>query len=155
MHDRINARLEKIDTYYGAASPSTREDADDAIPWSDIYRLNDDDHFIRHIREFVEQEHAARDDGDRSKPLCRCADRSCPPKRGNLPPEVVPRRGALDELERDVEDRIDAYVNGNHPDVVVGEALDEWVDQYASILPKLTRAVSILENDVEGERGLV
>lgn len=155
MHDRINARLEKIDAYYEAASPDVREEADEIIPWTEIYRLNDDDHFIRHIREYVETASRRRGRGDRTKPLCRCADRSCPIKRGNLPPQVIPRHGALDALEQGVEDRIDAFVNGDHPDVVVAEALEEWVDRHGKVLPKLTRAVGLLEQDVEGSRGLL
>lgn len=155
MYDRIDARLEKVDQYYEAASTDVRENADEIIPWGEIYKLNDDDHFLRSIREHVEQEHARRRTGDRAKPLCRCADRSCPVKRGSLPPQVVPRRGGVDELDVDVETRVDSYVQGDHPDVVVGEALDEWIERYATILPKLTRAVSLLEEDVETGRGLL
>jgi hypothetical protein len=155
MHDRIDARLEKIDQYYEAASAATREQADEIIPWAEIYRLNDDDHFLRFVREHVEDQHRRRGRGDRSKPLCRCADRSCPVKRGGLPPQVVPRRGRIGELETSVEDRIDAYVNGEHPDLVVSEALESWVDRHADLLPKLTRAVGVLEDEVEGGRGLL
>lgn len=155
MHDRIEARLEKIDQYYGAASPQVREQADEIIPWVEIYRLNDDDHLLRFVREHVAKAHSARDQGDRTRPLCRCADAACPPKQGNLPPQVLPRRGSLDELDEGIEPRIDAYVNGDHPDVVVGEALDSIVDRAARILPDLTRAVSLLEDDVESERGLL
>lgn len=155
MHDRIEARLEKIDAYYGAADPGVREQADDVIPWGEIYRLNDDDHLLRFVREHVEDAYKERESGDRTKPLCRCADAACPVKRGNLPPQVVPRRGSLDELEQPIEARVDAYVNGDHPDVVVGEALDAVIDRAASILPALTQAVGILEADVEAERGLL
>lgn len=155
MHDRIDSRLEKIDAYYEAASGDVREQADEIIPWVEIYQLNDDDHFLRSIREKVEKEARRRDQGERSKPLCRCADRACPVKRGSLPPQVVPRRGGVDELEQGVETRVDAYVQSDHPDVVVGEALDEWSERYARILPALTRAVSLLEGDVEGSRGLL
>jgi len=155
MHDRIDARLDKIDTYYDAAAPDVREQADEIIPWGEIYRLNDDDHFLRFVREHVEDEHTRRGRGDRTKPLCRCADAACPLKRGSLPPQVVPRRGDVDELEQGVESRVDAFVNGEHPDVVVGEALDEWLDRHAKILPALTRAVSTLEDDVESSRGLL
>lgn len=155
MHDRIDARLEKIDIYYDAASPDVREQADEIIPWSEIYKLNDDDHFLRFIRGYIEDESAKRDQGGRAKPLCRCADRACPVKEGDLPPQVVPRRRGVDELEEGVEDRVDAFVNGDHPDVVVAEALDDYLERYAEILPKLTRAVSLLEEDVEGSRGLL
>lgn len=155
MHDRIEARLDKIDAYYGAADASVREQADDVIPWGEIYRLNDDDHLLRFVREHVEQAYTARESGDRTKPLCRCADAACPVKRGNLPPQAVPRRGAIDELEQPIEDRLDAYVNGEHPDVVIGEALDQVIDRAANILPALTRAVGLLEKDVEAERGLL
>lgn len=155
MHDRINARLEKIDVYYDAASTDVREDADEIIPWVEIYRLNDDDHFLRYIREHVEDEYRRRKQGDRAKPLCRCADSACPVKRGSIPPQIVPRRGGLDELEIGVEKRVESYVNGDHKDVVVAEALDQWVERYAAILPKLTRAVSLLEDDVESGRGLL
>lgn len=155
MNDRINARLEKIDAYYEAASPEVREQADEIIPWVEIYQLNDDDHFLRHIRDHVETEHKRREKGERANPVCRCADRSCPPKRGKLPPQIVPRRGAVDGLEEGAEDRVDAYVDGDHPDVVVGEAFDELIERHAKILPKLTRAVGLLEDDVEGREGLL
>lgn len=155
MNDRIEARLQKVDTYYEAASADTRAEADEIIPWSEIYRLGDDDHFIRYIREHVEKEHARRRRGDRTKPLCRCADRSCPVKRGNLPPQVVPRRGSIEGIDQDVEDRVDAFVNGDHPDLVIGEALEQWLERHAEILPKLTRAVGLLEDEVEGREGLL
>jgi hypothetical protein len=155
MHDRIDARLEKIDVYYDAAAPDVREQADEIIPWGEIYRLNDDDQYLRFVREHVEEAYRRRARGDRTTPLCRCADRACPIKRGSLPPQVVPRRGGLDELEQGVEARVDAFVNGDHPDVVVGEALEKWLDRHAEILPALTRAVSKLEADVESSRGLL
>lgn len=155
MNYRIESRLEKIDIYYGAASSSVREEADEIIPWKEIYQLGDDDHFLRFVREHVQSEAARRDQGERSKPVCRCSDSACPVKKGELPPQVVPRRGGIDELDQDAEDRVDAYVTGSHPDVVVGEALDEWISRYADVLRPLTRAVTLLEEDVEGGRGLL
>lgn len=155
MHDRIDERLEKIDEYYGAASTETREQADEILPWSEIYRLDDDDHFLRFIRNELEDKKDARDKGERAKPLCKCPDSACAVKRGELPPETVPRRGALEAIERGAEERVDAYVNGDHEDVAVGEALDAWIDRYAEILPDLTQAVSLLEDDVESTKGLV
>lgn len=155
MHDRIDERLEKIDEYYGAASTKTREEADEILPWSEIYRLDDDDHFLRFIRNELEGKKDARDKGERAKALCKCADRACAVKQGELPPETVPRRGALEAIERGAEERVDAYVNGDHEDVAVGEALDAWIDRYAEILPALTQAVSLLEDDVESTKGLV
>jgi hypothetical protein len=155
MHDRIDARLEKIDLYYDAASPDVREACDEIIPWGEIYRLNDDQFMLRFIRRYVQDKHAKRDLDERSKPLCRCADSACPSKRGELHPQILPRRGGVDELEPGVEDRVDAFVNGEHDDVVVSEAVDKLVDRYAEIMPDLTRAVSKLEDDVESDRGLV
>ena len=155
MHDRIEARLEKIDAYYAAADPEVREEADEVIPWTEIYQLNDDDHFLRFIRDHVETEHERRENGERAEPLCKCADRSCPTKRGELHPKISPRRRKIAALEDDPEDRVDAFVNGDHPDVAVGEALDLWIERHAKVLPDLTRAVGLLEDNVEGSRGLL
>lgn len=155
MHDRIEARLEKIDLYYDAASADTREHVDEIIPWAEIYRLNDDGYMLRHIRQYVADEHDKRQAGERSKPLCRCADSACPSKLGELHPQIVPRKGGLDELEQGVDKRVETFVSSDHDDVVVAEAVEALTEKYAEIMPELTRAVSALENDVETSRGLL
>jgi hypothetical protein len=155
MHERIEARLDKFDVYYNAATSSTREEADEIMPWSKIMRLEDDDRLLRHVRKTIEEAHERREKNERTKPLCRCADRACPVKEGRVPPQITPRRESRPESPG-VESRIDAYVNDDHPDVIVAEALDSWIDEHAEILPKITRAVGLLEDEVEtGREGLL
>lgn len=152
--DRIDKRLDRIDQYYDAAPPEVKEEVDDLIPWDEIYRINNSTAVLDHVRSYIAEAARDRENNDRSKPLCRCANASCPIKDGEIHPKCVPRPGP-DMIEPGADVRIRRFIASDHPDVVTEEAYDDFMSGIADVLPDLTRAASKLQTAVEGEAGLV
>lgn len=152
--EQVESRLDKIERYYAAASPDVREEVDDILPWAEIFRFQNSNYFISFVRKFVQEESDKREKGARSDPLCRCADSACRIKRGELPDQCVPRRGP-EELEPGAKVRVERLIHGPHDEVVITEAWNAYLDRYNDLMPDISRALSLLEDDVEQSSGLL
>jgi|GEM_PF-417020 hypothetical protein len=77
-------------------------------------------------------------DGERTEPLCSCANPYCELKRGRLPPEVFLGE-STDEGIRDF------MIQHSGDGRVLNEARDQWVEDAGVVIQTLTEALSILK----------
>jgi len=150
---QVERRLDTIQKYQDAVlDPDVLQRSDELTPYEDIRRYQETDSMGMYIRLYIQDEYHARQTGKREEPLCECTDPHCPPKNnGELPHECRPRHGAPEGMMMPKKARVYKYAE-RHPDIIVTEAMESWLNIEARVLTQLSEAMTFLADHVEQDR---
>lgn len=116
----------------------------------DLAELTRPKGFKRHLVEYIKDEKAAYEAGDRvydddedgegQKPLCTCSNPYCALKQGKLPPRVT--------IDGDIDEGITEYIAGHRGDPhVLSEARTDWIQTFTHVRSELESVLAIYRHE--------
>jgi len=148
LRKQMDTLSEAIMDFKQTADPPVVDAADAKIKTvrTEQTRFTMDGSYERFLVRHIKQARREFREGDRTEPLCSCANPYCNLKRGKLPPDVF--------LGESTDDGIRDFMLEHDGDGrVLDEARGQWVEDAGQVIQTLTEALSLLKaNELPADR---